>query len=115
MDGFYGLPAGHIEDNETLTQGMLRELQEETGVSLTKNDIELVHIMHRKSNDIRMDFFYTVKQWVDEPKNTEPNKCDDFAWFPLDNLPHNTVPYIKTAIAHVQSHLMYSEYGWEQL
>ncbi len=113
MDGYYGLPAGHIEENETVTKGTLREIREETGVELAPSDIKLAHVMHRKSNDIRMDFFYIVDQWNDEPVNSEPDKCDNMDWFPFDALPENTIPYIKTAIENSQNNIFFSEFGWE--
>lgn len=114
MDGYYGLPAGHIEDNEPVTQGTLRELLEETGVELSPTDIQLAHVMHRKSNDIRMDFFFNVTHWEVEPVNTEPDKCDDMQWFPLDALPENTIPYITSAIENSQKSIFFSEFGWTE-
>ncbi len=69
--------------------------------------------MHRKGDDIRMDFFFTVKDWSGEVTNCEPEKCDDLAWFDLSDLPTNTIPYIKSAIEHFQAGKMYSEFGWE--
>ena len=32
MDGYYSLPAGHVESNETLTSAMVREAKEEIGM-----------------------------------------------------------------------------------
>ena len=113
MDGYYGLPSGHIEDNEPITKGTLREMKEELGLELQENHIAITHIMHRKSNDIRIDFFYIVKDWPSEPTNTEPDRCDDLSWFPLDKLPENTIPYIKTALEHIHNKKFYSEFGWE--
>lgn len=114
MDGMYGLPAGHIEENEPLREGTCREIREEVGVSLTPNDITLVHIMHRKGADIRLDFFFMINQWSTEPTNCEVNLCDDLQWFPLNSLPENTIPYIRTAIQQVVEQRLYSEYGWEK-
>ena len=31
-DGFYDMPAGHLEEGETLREGTIRELEEETGL-----------------------------------------------------------------------------------
>ena len=112
MDGHYGLPAGHIEEGETLSAGTCREMVEEVGIDLKEKNIELAHVMHRKSNDIRIDFFFVAKKWKDTPKNNEPEKCDDLQWFDLDALPKNTIPYIKTAIENYRSKIIFSEYGW---
>lgn len=113
MDGWFSLPAGHIEDGESLTAGTIREIREETGVILKEKDIELVHVMHRKSNDIRMDFFFLVKKYVGKPRNTEPEKCSVMEWFSIDDLPKNTIPYIKKAIECFRSSEFFSEFGWE--
>lgn len=34
----YQFPGGHVEDNETLINAVYREIEEETGISLIKND-----------------------------------------------------------------------------
>lgn len=112
-DGEYSFPAGHVEGNETLIQATVRETKEEIGVVLDPKDLELVHAMHRRGPvDERADFFFTVKKWSGEPKNMEPDKCDDLGWFELSNLPKNTIPYIKQAINHVLQKRFYSEHGW---
>lgn len=111
-DGNYGLPAGHVEDSETIRQGTIREITEEVGVDFSESDVELVHVMHRKQNDIRMDFFFLAKQWTKEPQNMEPDKCDDLQWFALDNLPENTIPYIRQAIENYRNKILYDEFGW---
>lgn len=113
-DGKYSLPAGHVDDNESFIVAICREIKEETGVVVKKENIELVHIMHRKENDIRMDFFFLVTSWEGEPTNTELDKCDELAWYPLNNLPNNTISYIKTAIENYKKRILYSEIGWSK-
>lgn len=112
-DGKYSLPAGHVEENESLTQGGSREFFEETGVRIKPNDLRLVHVMHRREKDIRMDFFFTADIGDQQPVNKEPEKCDDLRWFPLTKLPANTIPYIRQAISCYRKKILYSEFGWE--
>jgi ADP-ribose pyrophosphatase YjhB (NUDIX family) len=113
MDGMYGLPSGHIEDNERISQGTCREIKEEIDIELKPDDISLVHIMHRKEKDIRIDFFFLVNKWQGKPINAEFNKCDGLQWFSFNSLPDNTIPYIKIAIENFQNKLLYYEIGWE--
>lgn len=113
QDGKYSLPAGHIEDSESLTQGAAREIFEEIGVKIVPQAFKLVHVMHRRETDIRMDFFFTADIGDQKPVNKEPEKCDDLQWFPLSNLPANTIPYIRHAIECYQKKIFYSEFGWE--
>jgi ADP-ribose pyrophosphatase YjhB (NUDIX family) len=80
-DGNYSVVAGHVDAGETVTQAAVREAMEEAGVVLRLEDLQVVHVMNRKSNDERVDFFVNVKAWSGEINNTEPDKCDDLAWF----------------------------------
>jgi 8-oxo-dGTP pyrophosphatase MutT (NUDIX family) len=111
-DGKYSLPAGHIEDDETLTAGTCREIREEIGIILKPSDLRLVHVMHRKHFDIRMDFFFVTDKKGLNPVNLEPQKCDDLVWFPIARLPEKTIPYIREAIHNYRKNIFYSEFGW---
>jgi 8-oxo-dGTP diphosphatase len=117
QDGYYGFVAGHPEDDEeTLSQTMVREAKEEVGIEINSNDLKLVHVMHRKqqkpTNERRINLFFTTRKWRGEPKIMESQKCDDLQWFELDNLPDNTIPYIKQAINCIRKNVAYSEYGF---
>lgn len=113
QDGNYGLPAGHMEGNETAREACAREMREEIGIEIKPQDLTLVHISHRKAaSDERFDLFWTASDYSGEVVNNEPDKCDDLSWFPLDALPQNTIEYIRLAIEHAQKGTLYSEYGW---
>ena len=88
MDGMYGLPAGHLDGNETAREGGAREFHEEIGIDMNPYDLEVVHVMHRKAeSDERIDFFMTTQKYVGKLKNMEPEKCDGWDWYDLNNLP----------------------------
>jgi 8-oxo-dGTP diphosphatase len=111
-DGNYSVVAGHVDAGETVTQAAVREAWEEAGVVLQPKDLQVVHVMNRKSNDERVDFFVKIKTWEGEIQNKEPEKCDDLAWFSREALPANMIPYIRFAIENYQKGLLYSEFGW---
>jgi ADP-ribose pyrophosphatase YjhB (NUDIX family) len=111
-DGQYSVVAGHLDGNETFLQAMIREAKEEAGIELSQEDLEVVHVVHRKSNEERIDFFILAKRWKGEPRNMEPHKCDDLNWFEMDRLPDNTIPYIRQAIGCFRKGVFYSEHGW---
>jgi len=112
-DGSYSVPAGHVDAGETVTQAAVREAMEEVGVIINPADMQIVHVMNRKSEDERIDFFVTLRRWVGEAINAEPEKCDDICWVKLGELPQNTIPYVKHALECFQSGKYYSEFGWE--
>ncbi len=113
-DGNYSVPAGHVDGNETIRNAAKREAREETSVEVAVDDFQLAHVMHRNAADAeRIDFFLVTTDWQGEPTNAEPDKCDDLSWFPIDQLPPNTVPYVRAAIGHFRDGVSYSEFGWK--
>ena len=113
QDGNYGVPAGHLEGDETVREGCVRETKEEIGLDISPEDLEVVHVMQRKGHkDERIDFFMTVKSYSGEIKNYEPDKCDDVRWFNLENLPDNTVDFMRVGIENYKKGIIYSEFGY---
>jgi 8-oxo-dGTP pyrophosphatase MutT (NUDIX family) len=113
-DGNYSVPAGHLDGEESVREAAIREAKEEAGITLTPSELEFVHVMHRLAPSREsVDWFFVVKQWEGEVTNCEPEKCDDLSWFPIHNLPSNTIPYILAAIQYWQDEIPFSEFGWE--
>lgn len=111
-DGNYSVPAGHLDGGEPVLLAAAREAREETGVELDAEAARVVGVMHRRSNDERIDFFVTATRWSGDIHNAEPHKCDDLTWFPLDALPANTIPYIRQAIANYRQRRWFDSFGW---
>lgn len=114
-DGDYSVPAGHVELGESFTDTLLREVQEEIGIVIRREDARAVHILHRKSDihrEERVDTFFLVTRWEGEIENRETEKCSDLSWHPIDRLPENTIPYIREALECIQQGIFYSESGW---
>ena len=112
MDGFYSLPAGHMEKGETLVGALVREIQEEIGITVQSTDFTLYHVMHRKNTeeDVEyIDFYFKIAYWQGEPCNNEPEKCEHIKWFHLEVLPHKIVPSVKSAINFYKGKLFFSE------
>ena len=113
MDGHWGLPAGHLDGNETAREGGSRETKEEIGIDVSPLHLKVVHVMQRMGeNDERIDFFMTADKYAGEIKNCEPQKCAELRWFSLDKLPDNVIPYIKEAIKNYTEGVFYSEFGY---
>jgi len=118
-DGKWSVPAGHVDQGETVTEAMAREVREETGILVNKDDLLFLHVMHRRSsgersraeND-RVDFFFTADRWQGEPNIMESHKCDAMEWFPIDALPPDTVAYVRAGIEHAFKKKPFSEFGW---
>jgi 8-oxo-dGTP diphosphatase len=112
QDGNYSVVAGHMDGAETARQALCREAAEEAGIELAIDDLTFAHVTHRCDRDERIGLFFVAERWRGEPVNKEPDKCDQLAWFPLDGLPSNMVPYVRQSIALWRAGVGYSEYGW---
>lgn len=113
MDGAFHFIAGHLEDGEPASRGVLREALEEAGISIAPEDIKLVHVMHHYTNSGRVAFFYEAIRWSGEVTNREEDKCAGWQWFATDALPE-MIPYAAEALTHIGKGVFESERGWEE-
>lgn len=111
-DGEYSVPAGHLDGGETVIAAAAREAEEEIGVRIEARDTIFSSVMHRIEGDERVDFFLHVHKWQGEPFNAEPEKCDDLRWVDMNQLPPNTIPYVRRAIENHLNAIQFDEYGW---
>jgi 8-oxo-dGTP diphosphatase len=111
-DGKYSVVAGHVDAGETVTQTAIREAREEVGVDVRPRDLSVVGVMHRKSDDERVDFFLVATAWSGELVNRERDKCDELRWVRIAALPPNVIPYVRRALGNYQQGVWYDEFGW---
>jgi 8-oxo-dGTP diphosphatase len=111
-DGKYSVIAGHLNGDEEVKEAMIREAQEEVGIEILPLDLQVVGVMHRKSNDERIDFFLAATSWSGEITNKEPGKCDQLTWFDIDELPENVIPYVRKALDNYRRGNWFDSFGW---
>jgi 8-oxo-dGTP pyrophosphatase MutT (NUDIX family) len=120
FDGNFGLPGGHGEDKESMAMGAAREAKEELGIDVVPADLELILVQSRWCADkdnphARVGFYFAPRNFTGEPKNMEPDKCDDLQFFALDELPEHVVPHIKSALTALEEGRAYDEFDWDTL
>jgi 8-oxo-dGTP diphosphatase len=104
MDGYYDLPAGHVEPNESFTVAASRELNEETGLVVTEEDMQLFHVCQNYVTPGRPFLYHMFKalRWSGTPAIKEPDKCGDLGFFSMNDLPE-TVHYVEKALGLLAS------------
>ena len=115
QDGNYSLVSGHIDGNEPFSVAMIREAHEEAGITIKPEDLKFAQAVHRHdSQDDReyIDIFFVADTWQGEVTNMEPEKCDELAWYPLNDLPNNIVPGVRAALDNYNDGQAYVEVGW---
>lgn len=78
----WDLPGGHVEDGEVPREALVRELDEELGITARVTGEPFAHV---KGADFRMDI-WVVDQWAGEPSNCAPLEHDALAWMTAHEL-----------------------------
>jgi 8-oxo-dGTP pyrophosphatase MutT (NUDIX family) len=83
LSDWWDLPGGHIHTDETPEEGAIREVEEETG--LTLNDVDLV-IGQEVDTDLghRLGLFLITHIPLDAPKPLLSDEHTDYAWISMD-------------------------------
>jgi 8-oxo-dGTP diphosphatase len=112
MDGFYSLPAGGVEEGETLLEAAQREAFEEIGVQIKSRDLRLVHTLHCKTRgEGWIGHLFATDRWEGIPTICEPEKHGDLCWFSFRDIPKEFVPYVRTALIALTNGETFSSYG----
>ncbi|MDD5769445.1 MAG: NUDIX domain-containing protein [Candidatus Gracilibacteria bacterium] len=109
-DGFYQLPSGHIEGEETYNEALIREMKEELGIDILEKNIKLVHISHRitKNDRVYFDIFFEITLYNGEITNTEPEKCSELKFLDYKN-ENLVINYNKLALENIEKGTAFSE------
>lgn len=110
--GNYTLVGGGIELKEYALEALIRESKEEAGLVLKPEDLQLVHVLHKRtnSNGHRLTLYFKATKWAGKIITGEPNKFKGVDWFSLENLPSNLSETVKHVLQEYRDGNMYSEF-----
>jgi 8-oxo-dGTP diphosphatase len=118
-DGWYSLPAGHVEYRESPIHALIRECKEEVAIELTREELVFGTLLYREAHDEtgdRADLFFVSREGEKyQPRIMEPDKCTDLRWFKLDDLPENMVQNVRFAVHKALSGETYAELDFATL
>lgn len=102
--GTYATIAGKVDEAESPTVALVREVKEEVGITVRAEDLRLLLTLHHNQtvyNGGRVDvveLYFTASIWSGEPCLLEPDKADNLAFYPLNNLPQPLLPWLQHAL-----------------
>lgn len=85
--GEYAGLGGHLEFGESIEECAKREAMEEAGVKLKNIKFLCLSSLKKYHGKHYIDIGLKAEWAEGEPKNMEPDKCEGYAWYGLDNLP----------------------------
>ncbi len=92
----------------------MREAREEIGVDIATENLHYAHTLHsRTEGRTWLGHFFQVTKWDGTPRLCEPEKHSDLQWRFINDLPFETLSYVRQAIECVAANIPYSEYGWD--
>jgi 8-oxo-dGTP diphosphatase len=100
-EGEYAFPGGHLEYMESFENCGRRETLEETGIEITNIRFQLLANMleYAPKHYVQIGLIADWKSGA--AKVLEPNKCESWGWYDLDNPPS---PLFKTCVLAFESH-----------
>lgn len=87
-EGTWTMPGGKLHFGENFEDGAYREVLEETGIKVDKNNLRLISL----TNDIVSDAHFVTAGFLcyyfdGEPQVMEPDEITEWQWFSFDKLP----------------------------
>ncbi len=96
----YANPGGHVEYMESLEECAKRETREEAGIEI--ENVRFLSLYNLKKYDKHYINIGLLADWKSgESQNLEPNKCEGWDWYDLNNLPsplYGTMPQYLEAL-----------------
>ncbi|WP_431984850.1 phosphotransferase [Streptomyces qinglanensis] len=80
---------------------LVREAQEEAGLLIHPERVELAHVVHlvdSPRDTPRMGLAFRTRAWQGTPRILEPQVCDAMEWFALDDRPSPMVVYCRAGL-----------------
>ncbi len=113
-DGDWQAPGGRIKHDEDVLTAVIRETDEEIGVRLRRERVDMVSAVHIRPplGGTRIVFTFHADTWSGEPYNREPQRCSALQWFDFDDMPEATLLSTRTALDLFLRGEHFGVYGW---
>jgi len=85
-DGLYGSTGGHPKSGETSIQGMITEIKEEIGLTVTEKDLELIYSGTEHGEHVFFDIYYLKKDFDVSSLILQKEEVDFVEWYSISEI-----------------------------
>ncbi|PHI21618.1 NUDIX hydrolase [Lewinellaceae bacterium SD302] len=108
--GNFTMVGGTIEAKEFAKTTLIRESFEEAGVVLKKEDLQLIHVLHKRSKKAhRIVLYFKAHNWKGHLESKEQKKFKSADWHNVNDLPDKLTGTVKQVIKCYRQGKLYSE------
>jgi|GEM_PF-870971 len=117
--GYWHLPTGYVEPNETPASALIRETKEELGI-ITTVHLETVIVAevpdYRNPKEIYRDvcFFFSAVSYEGTIENKESCFHSDLEWFNVNSLPDPIIPVVQFGLKCAEKKILYEHFNGTQ-
>jgi 8-oxo-dGTP diphosphatase len=97
-EGEFAFPGGHLEYMESFADCVRREVREECGIEIENIRFQFLAnvVKYAPKHYVHIGL---IADWKSgEPQVLEPDRCESWEWYELDNLPHPLFAMCKLAV-----------------
>lgn len=85
-DGLYGSTGGHPKTGETSLQGMITEIQEEIGLTVTEKELELIYAGRQDTKRAFFDIYYLKKDFEINTLILQKEEVEFVEWLTISQI-----------------------------
>ena len=102
-EGEYATPGGHFEYMESFEESAKREVKEETGIEI--ENVKFLCLVNMKDYAPKhyVHIWLTADWKSEEAKVMEPEKCESWSWYDLEDLPQPLFKSTKYGITAIKT------------
>lgn len=105
--GLLAFPGGRMDYGEDPESGIIREVEEETGIVIGPKGIKFLRFANEffpEENKHYVSLVFLVWKFNGEPQLREPDKCKGWEWFDPKEIPENIfIPCLETIEKYKQA------------
>lgn len=101
--GEWAFPGGHLEHMESMESCIRRELVEEVGIEVKGIQFQYCANVRKYAPKHYVHFGFIAEWDGGEPKVLEPDKCEEWRWFDLRELPEPLFEFARMGIEVLES------------